>query len=183
MPAVGRSCAGPFIGRQLSDSEAGRVGAAAVLDLTCEFSEARPFLAMAYCNLPILDLTGPTPQHLRDAVTFLTEHAGKGKCTSIVKSARAERRRGWLLSVGQQTGCIRGGGGRVTARGATVHHRASRSDGSVANLCETDGAVIGRESRVMTVPGNMGRNSPPPGAGLAAGGEVGEVILYTVARR
>jgi protein-tyrosine phosphatase len=70
---------GLFIGRQLSDTEAPTVGATAVLDLTCEFSEARPFLAVDYYNLPILDLTGPTPSQLREAVAFITRHVGKGK--------------------------------------------------------------------------------------------------------
>ena len=70
---------GLFIGRQLSNTEAMAAGATAVLDLTCEFSEARPFLAVAYCSLPILDLTGPTRQQLHDAVMFITKHAGKGK--------------------------------------------------------------------------------------------------------
>ena len=51
---------GVLIGRKLSDAEAQeavRQGVTAVLDLTGEFSEARPFLSTTYRNLPILDLT------------------------------------------------------------------------------------------------------------------------------
>jgi Dual specificity phosphatase, catalytic domain/PAP2 superfamily len=68
-----------LIGRQLGDREAAGADATAVLDLTSEFSEARPFLAVAYRNIPILDLTAPTPEQLRDAVAFIGEHAATGK--------------------------------------------------------------------------------------------------------
>jgi membrane-associated phospholipid phosphatase len=67
---------GLLIGRKLNNAEAGeavRRGVTAVLDLTVEFSEASPFLAVKYHNLPILDLTAPTPEQLREAVQFITE--------------------------------------------------------------------------------------------------------------
>ncbi len=70
-----------WIGRKLSDDEATDAigqGVGAVLDLTGEFSEAQPFLSVAYRNIPILDLTAPTPRQLREAVAFIEEHAGKG---------------------------------------------------------------------------------------------------------
>lgn len=63
-----------LIGRQLNDREAEdavRFGVTSVLDLTSEFSEARPFLAVRYLNLPILDLTAPTEEQLREAVDFI----------------------------------------------------------------------------------------------------------------
>ncbi len=72
---------GVWIGRQLSGREADaavRAGVAAVLDLTAEFSEARPFRALAYHSLPILDLTAPTPAQVREAVGFIRRHAGNG---------------------------------------------------------------------------------------------------------
>jgi protein-tyrosine phosphatase/membrane-associated phospholipid phosphatase len=70
---------GVLIGRVLSKQEAAVVSADAVLDLTGEFSEAKPFLAVTYRNIPVLDLTAPTTQQLRDAVAFITEHAANGK--------------------------------------------------------------------------------------------------------
>jgi protein-tyrosine phosphatase/membrane-associated phospholipid phosphatase len=72
---------GLWIGRTLSDSEAARAveqGVTAVLDLTSEFSEASPFLGVSYRNLPILDLTAPTPDQLREAVQFITEESARG---------------------------------------------------------------------------------------------------------
>jgi protein-tyrosine phosphatase len=70
-----------WIGRRLSDPEAAeavRQGVTAVLDLTAEFSEARPLLATRYLNVPILDLTAPTPEQLRQCVAFLSENAAGG---------------------------------------------------------------------------------------------------------
>jgi membrane-associated phospholipid phosphatase len=70
-----------WIGRRLSDREAAaavRQGVAAVLDVTTEFSEAGPFLATRYLNVPILDLTAPTPEQLQRCVAFVTENAGRG---------------------------------------------------------------------------------------------------------
>jgi protein-tyrosine phosphatase/membrane-associated phospholipid phosphatase len=70
-----------LIGGRLTDAEAThliRSGVTAVLDLTSEFSESSPFLGVAYCNTPILDLTAPTPEHLRAATAFIAEHAKTG---------------------------------------------------------------------------------------------------------
>lgn len=65
---------GVVIGRLLDDREAAdaiRDGVTAVLDLTAEFSEAAPFRAIAYRNVPILDLTAPTPAQLEESVAFI----------------------------------------------------------------------------------------------------------------
>jgi membrane-associated phospholipid phosphatase len=59
--------------------EARRRGVTAVLDLTVEFPEAPAFLELPYCNLPVLDLTAPSPGQLRQAAEFITEHAASGK--------------------------------------------------------------------------------------------------------
>jgi len=70
-----------WIGRRLNNSEAAeavRQGVTAVLDLTGEFSEAASFRAIAYCNLPILDLTAPTPEQLAASVEFISSHVAKG---------------------------------------------------------------------------------------------------------
>jgi protein phosphatase len=72
---------GLLIGRQLDDAEAAeavRQGVTAVLDLTAEFSEATPFRATNYRNLPILDLTAPTPGQLREAIQFIAEESARG---------------------------------------------------------------------------------------------------------
>jgi membrane-associated phospholipid phosphatase len=71
-----------LIGRVLTDAEAEvamSAGVTAVLDLTGEFSEARPLLKVAYLNIPILDLTAPTSGQVRLAVEFITLHAMRGK--------------------------------------------------------------------------------------------------------
>ncbi len=72
---------GVLIGRQLNDAEAAEAvkqGVTAVLDLTAEFSEAEPFLAVNYRNLPILDLTAPTPEQLHEAAAFISDESAKG---------------------------------------------------------------------------------------------------------
>ena len=72
---------GLWIGRVLNDREAAQAvtaGVAAVLDLTAEFSEAEPFRAVNYLNLPILDLTAPTAGQLHDAVDFINSAAPDG---------------------------------------------------------------------------------------------------------
>jgi len=53
-------------------------GVTGVLDLTAEFSEARPFTGVAYLNLPILDLTAPTRAQLETGVRFISEQMSRG---------------------------------------------------------------------------------------------------------
>ena len=70
-----------WIGRKLSNREAAEArgkGVTAVLDLTAEFSEAAPFLEARYLNVPILDLTAPTPEQLGRCIDFLSEIATDG---------------------------------------------------------------------------------------------------------
>jgi protein-tyrosine phosphatase/membrane-associated phospholipid phosphatase len=72
---------GVLIGRTLTEAEAAaavKQGVTAVLDLTAEFSEAAPFRAAKYRNLPVLDLTGPTQDQLRAATAFIAEEAANG---------------------------------------------------------------------------------------------------------
>jgi hypothetical protein len=73
---------GLLLGRRLSDREARqaiRAGVTAVLDLTAESSEAGPFLALPYLNLPVLDLTAPAREQLLEGMAFLRAQAGPGK--------------------------------------------------------------------------------------------------------
>jgi predicted protein tyrosine phosphatase len=70
-----------WIGRKLTNQEAAgaaRAGVTAVLDLSVEFSEAKPFRAICYRNIPILDLTAPTQEQLREMAGFIAEHAESG---------------------------------------------------------------------------------------------------------
>ncbi len=74
------------LGRRLSDAEARAQierGVGAVLDLTAECSAPRPFRSIAYRNLPILDLTVPTPAQLADAVNFIRAQASEGRRTYL----------------------------------------------------------------------------------------------------
>jgi predicted protein tyrosine phosphatase/membrane-associated phospholipid phosphatase len=98
---------GVLIGRQSSDDEATqaiREGVTAALDLTAEFSEAAPFTKLAYRNLPILDLTAPTPAQLEEAVAFIREHVSSGKVyvhCKIGYSRSAAVVGVWLLASGR----------------------------------------------------------------------------------
>lgn len=72
---------GVWIGRKLDYAEAAeaiRKGVTAVLDVTAEFNEARPFLNVKYLNLPLLDLTSPTQEQLKQMAEFINEHSTKG---------------------------------------------------------------------------------------------------------
>lgn len=73
---------GVLIGRKLSDAEADeaiRSGVTAVLDLTSEFSEAKPFLHLRYLNMPILDLTAPTQAQMQTMASFIAKNSQDGK--------------------------------------------------------------------------------------------------------
>ena len=60
--------------RQLLDE-----GATAVLDLTAEFTESKLLReSTRYCNLPILDLTAPTPGQLGRAIAFIRDNVADG---------------------------------------------------------------------------------------------------------
>lgn len=70
-----------WIGTKLNRREAmdiKRRGVTAVLDLTAEFSETPVLLALAYRNIPILDLTRIGASHLQEAVDFINQHSSGG---------------------------------------------------------------------------------------------------------
>ena len=70
------------LGRRLNDAEARTQierGVRAVLDLTGECEAPPAFRAIAYRNIPILDLTIPTPRQFADAVNFIRAHATDGQ--------------------------------------------------------------------------------------------------------
>ena len=70
-----------WIGRKLNDREAASAidsGVTAVLDLSAEFSEAKPFRAITYRNVPILDLSAPSSKQLTEMGAFITEQSKYG---------------------------------------------------------------------------------------------------------
>jgi membrane-associated phospholipid phosphatase len=70
-----------WIGRRLGTSDAKRAvaaGVTAVLDLTVEFAEAPPLLNVTYRQLPLLDLTAPTVEQMKDAVEWIREQGARG---------------------------------------------------------------------------------------------------------
>jgi predicted protein tyrosine phosphatase/membrane-associated phospholipid phosphatase len=72
---------GVLIGRALERVEAQALvgaGVTAVVDLTAEFTEASPLRAVAYLNLPVLDLTAPTQEQLDAGVEFLAGESRAG---------------------------------------------------------------------------------------------------------
>jgi membrane-associated phospholipid phosphatase len=74
---------GLWMGRRLSEREARqavRQGVTAVLDLSAEFSEPAAFRGVSYLNLPVPDLTAPSPAQLAAAVAFIRrERSGPGR--------------------------------------------------------------------------------------------------------
>jgi len=51
---------------------------ASVLDLSAEFSEAKPFRKINYRNIPILDLTAPTQAQLAEMGEFIGNRSRNG---------------------------------------------------------------------------------------------------------
>ena len=72
---------GLLMGRILAANEAEALlgeGVTAVLDVTAEFTEAEALRQANYLNLPILDLTAPTPEQLQCAVEFIRANLATG---------------------------------------------------------------------------------------------------------
>jgi predicted protein tyrosine phosphatase len=70
-----------WIGRKLDEEESRAAiagGVTSVLDLTVEFSETAAFRALDYLNVPVLDLTAPSPEQLEEAVRFIARGAEAG---------------------------------------------------------------------------------------------------------
>jgi len=113
---------GVWIGRRLNEREAMIAlsrGVTAVIDLTAEFSETAAFRTLPYLNLPILDLTAPTPTQVDAALDFINAH----RCAGVVYvhckigySRTAAVVGAWLIDAGVV----------VTAGEAVAHLRAAR---------------------------------------------------------
>jgi len=72
---------GLWLGRKLNDVEAEaavRQGVTAVLDVTGEFTQAKPFLALRHMNIPILDLTAPTWEQMNKSAAFIGREKENG---------------------------------------------------------------------------------------------------------
>jgi protein-tyrosine phosphatase len=70
-----------WIGATLNRREAATAiqqGVTAVLDLTAEFSEVKPFRAVVYRNIPILDLTAPSLEQLQEMTMFIDQESRQG---------------------------------------------------------------------------------------------------------
>jgi membrane-associated phospholipid phosphatase len=70
-----------WIGGKLEARSANKVlcaGVTAVLDLSAEFSETKPFRKVNYRNIPILDLTAPTRAQLADMSEFIANNSQNG---------------------------------------------------------------------------------------------------------
>ena len=68
---------GGKLGRR-SANKALRSGVVSVLDLSAEFSEAKPFRKINYRNIPVLDLTAPTQAQLVEMSKFIGNHSRNG---------------------------------------------------------------------------------------------------------
>ena len=70
------------IGRRLGNRAARnlieREKVAAVLDLTAECGECRVLRKLQYLNIPLLDLTVPSPRQFADSAAFIREHRSRG---------------------------------------------------------------------------------------------------------
>ena len=115
-----------LMGRLLTDTEAHEAiqeGVTAVLDLTGEFSEAQPFLNLTYLNVPVMDLTAPTPDQFQQAVSFIDGQSKSGKVyvhCKIGYSRSAAVVMAWLITSG----------------------RASTTDGAVAMIRNVRPSVV-----------------------------------------
>ena len=72
-----RICIGGKLGAR-SANKALCAGVTAVLDLSAEFSEAKPFRKVNYRNIPILDLTAPTQAQLVEMSEFIANNSRNG---------------------------------------------------------------------------------------------------------
>src|SRR5262249_7095879 len=68
---------GGKLGRR-SANKALSTGVVSVLDLSSEFSEAKPFRRINYRNIPVLDLTAPTQAQLVEMSKFIGDHSLTG---------------------------------------------------------------------------------------------------------
>ena len=99
-----------IIGSQPDETEAEQLmrdGITAVLDLTAEFERPDAFVRLDYRNAPILDLTAPSQELLRDLTAWIEARRGSGKVFIHCKagySRTAAVAGAWLLAT-QRAAC------------------------------------------------------------------------------
>lgn len=97
---------GVWIGAKPTDPEARALvalGVTAVLDLTAEFQEPKPFVMTEYRCIPVLDLTAPTREQLQEAVAFIERESARGIVYVHCKAGHSRSAAAvgaWLLSGG-----------------------------------------------------------------------------------
>src|SRR5438128_5081636 len=94
-----------WIGGKLGSGSAKKAlcsGVTSVLDLSAEFSEAKPFRKINYRNIPVLDLTAPTQAQLAQMGEFIGNHSRDGAVyvhCKIVYSRSAAAVAAYLLMI------------------------------------------------------------------------------------
>ena len=120
---------GLFIGRKLTQHEASRMPVKAVLDLMAEYDEVPAFLQLNYCNIPILDLTAPSPEQLSQAVDFLKQNPNCYLHCSLGLGRTCAVAVAYLISQGQSLE-------EALASVQAVRPRVRLADGTLAVLRE-----------------------------------------------
>jgi predicted protein tyrosine phosphatase len=142
---------GVLIGRKLNDPEADeaiRSGVTAVLDLTSEFSEAKPFLRMRYLNIPILDLSAPSQEELRQMAEFITKNVDAGKVYVHCKV-------GYSRSAAAVGAYLISGGKAASAEEAIIILRRARPTIVVRpEIIEALKMFAGRDGAMAEIPAN-----------------------------
>src|SRR4029078_3352110 len=137
-----------WIGGKLGRRSANRAvcsGVVSVLDLSAEFSEAKPFRKINYRNIPVLDLTAPTQSQLVEMSNFIGNRSHNGAVyvhCKIGYSGSAPARAAYLVMSGKVN----------TAEEAFAMIRRVRP--SVVIRPEVRSALAEFEGRVRSSPGD-----------------------------
>jgi rhodanese-related sulfurtransferase len=121
-------------------------GVVSVLDLSAEFSEAKPFRKINYRNIPVLDLTAPSQAQLVEIGKFISNHARNGVVYVHCKI-------GYSRSAAAVTAYLLMSGKVKTAEEAFAMIRRVRP--SVVIRPEVRSALSDFEQRVRSSPGGM----------------------------
>lgn len=106
-PALSKLTDTVWLGSLPTESEAAALcsqGVTAVLDMTAEFEAPKAFSAVRYLNIPVLDLTAPSPEQLSSAASFIEVESARGVVFVHCKagySRTAAAAGAWLLRSGR----------------------------------------------------------------------------------
>ena len=170
-----------WIGARLNEHEAREAvhqGVTAVLDLTAEFSEPRAFRRLAYCNIPVLDLTELDASQLRQATDFIRQHATSGIVYVHCKvgySRTAAVVGAWLLASGQAASVemalnlpARSSHDHIPARGIPGAENLAARNGRTGRTPNWQGAVGRIVSGLRPIVANFQWRIPELGASCEA---------------